>query len=363
MAITTRINLLLLAGVILVPARASAAQPAQTNTVPAAQASLGATNRIVAKGEGWQITRAQLDKEVTSALAQAAARGRRVSAEQMPEVERQVLEQVVNARLILAKATPADRAAGKAAAESRYVVARTKAGSPEAFDLELKFMVTTGEELKAKWTEALTAEAVLKRELKIVIPDEEARKYYDENRKEFDIAEKVRARHILISTLDPRTGAEMSADQKAEKRKKAEALLKRARDGEDFGKLALAFSNDAGSRARGGEYTFPRGQMPAEIETVAFSLKTNEISDLITTTNGYHIIKLSARLPARKIEFADAAADIKNGLAQQAIEQKFPEYIARLRSEAGVEILEEQLKPQEPGISEPRTRKSAQRPG
>jgi len=96
--------------------------------------------------------------------------------------------------------------------------------------------------------------------------------------------------------------------------------------------------------------------MPAEIEAVAFSLKTNQISDLITTTNGYHIIKLIQKIPARKLKYADAAADIKNGLTQAAIEEQFPAYIARLRDAADVEILEEQLQPQDPartGLSLP----------
>jgi len=344
---------------MLIPGPAAAAQPVRTNAAPASPVSPTATNKVLARGKGWKITRGQLDKEVTAAMAQTAARGRRVTLAQVPEVERQVLEQLINTRLVLARATKTDRAAGKAAADKRYATAQANAASAEAFNLQLAFLATTRDELLAKWTDALTAEAVLKRELKIMITDREARKYYDENQKQFDLPEQVRASHILIATSDPRTGAELPANEKADKRKKAEAVLKRARAGEDFGKLALAFSNDAGSRARGGEYRFARGEMPSEIETVAFSLKTNQVSDLITTTNGYHIVKLSEKIPARKLKYADAAADIKNGLTQHAIEQQFPNYIARLRAEAGVEILEEQLKPQDPsraGFPAPRPR-------
>jgi parvulin-like peptidyl-prolyl isomerase len=356
---TLKTHLLLLAVATLIPGRVSAAQPTPTNTVPGAQASGVDTNRVLAKGKGLKITRGQLDKEVDAALAQAQAQGRRVTAEQIPDVERQVLEQLINVRLVLAKATAADKDAGKDAAEKRYATAKAKTGSDESFELQLKFMATTREAVLAKWTEALTADAVLKRELKIAISDQEARSFYDENQAQFDLPEKVRASHILIATLDPQTGAELSADQKAEKRKKAEAVLKQARAGQDFAKLALAFSNDAGSRARGGEYVFARGQMPPEIDVAAFALKPGQISDLITTTNGYHIIKVSEKLPAHKIEFAEAVADIKNGLAQQTIQQQFPDYIARVRAEAGLEILDEQLKPQDPltsGFPVPRPR-------
>ena len=85
----------------------------------------------------------------------------------------------------------------------------------------------------------------------------------------------------------------------------------------------------------------------------AFAMNTNQIGDIVTSTYGYHIIKVSEKIPAHKIEFADAAADIKNMLTQQAIGQQFPDYIARLRAEAGVEILDDNLKPQETLGGEP----------
>lgn len=362
-------HFLLLAASLLTPRQAPAAQPVQTNTVPATQAATAGTNSIVAKAKGWEITRAQLDNDVAAALAQSEVRGRKVKADQISAVEWQVLEQLINVRLILARATEADKAAGKAAADKRYATARAHAGSEEDFDLQLKFLATTREKLLAKWTEALTANAVLKRELKIVISDQEARKFYDENQAQFDNPEKLRIRHILIATRDPQTGAELSANEKAERRQKAEAVLKRARAGENFAELALAFSNDAGSRGRGGDYIFARGQMTAEIETVAFSLKTNQISDLITTTNGYHIIKLTDKIMARKTPYADAADDIKDGLAQQAIDLQFQDYIGRLRAGAGVEILDEKLQPPDVNamqtIPEPprRPRTESKRPG
>jgi parvulin-like peptidyl-prolyl isomerase len=123
--------------------------------------------------------------------------------------------------------------------------------------------------------------------------------------------------------------------------------LKRVRTGEDFAKLAGEFSEDSVSRGRGGEYLFARGKMAPEFEAAAVALKTNEISGIVTSKYGYHIIKLSEKIPAHKIQYADAAAEIKKDLTQQAIEEQFPDYIARLRQEAGVEILDDNLKPQE----------------
>src|SRR5262249_36535838 len=151
------------------------------------------------------------------------------------------------------------------------------------------------QELQSKMIEESTAQIVLERELKISVSDDEVKKFYDDNPSKFEQPEMVRASHILLSTRDPETNKDLPDEQKMAKRKKAEELLKRARAGEDFAKLARENSEDPGSKDRGGEYQFSRGQMVPEFETAAFSLKTNEVSEIVTTQYGYHIIKLSEK--------------------------------------------------------------------
>src|SRR5690348_4531531 len=72
---------------------------------------------------------------------------------------------------------------------------------------------------------------------------------------------------------------------------RADAILQRIRAGEDFATLARQYSEDLGSRNSGGEYIFGRGKMVPEFEAVAFSLEPGEVSDVIQTQFGYHIIK------------------------------------------------------------------------
>ena len=105
----------------------------------------------------------------------------------------------------------------------------------------------------------------------------------------------------------------------------------------------------------GGEYKFPRGQMVPEFESAAFSLGTNQISEVVTTQFGYHIIKLSEKLPARKVELAKISDDLKQGLKQQEIQKLMPDFIAKLKKEANVEILDEKLKAVDTGLGGPAT--------
>ena len=323
-------------------------QPAATNAAAAAKPSMKASDlfgsKVIAKGKGMEVTRGQLDDEVIRLKGQAAARNQNIPPEQMALMERQVLEQLIQLQLLKAQATDADKAAGKALAEKRFEEARAKMGSEEALNRQLKLMGATREEVLAKWTDSAAAETVLKRELKVNVTDADAKKYYDENPARFEEPEMVRASHILLMTTDPKTNTELSDEQKAAKRKQMEGLLKRARTGEDFAKLAKEYSEDPGSKDKGGEYKFPRGQMVPEFEAAAFSLSTNQVSDIVTTRYGYHIIKLSEKIPAKKVDYEKALPDIKEGLTQQELQKQFPDYVAKLKKDANVEILDEKLK-------------------
>jgi peptidyl-prolyl cis-trans isomerase C len=347
-----RTSLVLLLMVAPLPMRGAAPdQPAPTNSAaaskPAAKLNELFPDKVIAKGKGVEVSRNQLEDEIIRFKAQVAGRGQTVPPEQMEMMERQLLEQLIQVQLLRAKATDADKASGKTLADKRFEEAKTKLGSEDALNRQLKLMGVTREEVQAKWAESATAESVLKRELKVNITDADAKKYYDDNPARFEEPEMVRASHILLTTTDPKTNAELTEDQKAAKRKQMEDLLKRARAGEDFAEMAKKYSEDPGSKDKGGEYTFPRGQMVPEFDAAAFSLGTNQVSDIITTRFGFHIIKLSEKIPAKKVEFDKAASNIKDGLTQQALQKQFPDYIAKLKQDAGVEILDEKLKAQE----------------
>ncbi|HVV71890.1 MAG TPA: peptidylprolyl isomerase, partial [Verrucomicrobiae bacterium] len=260
------------------------------------------------------------------------------------------LERLIQIQILLARATDNDKAEGKEACTKRIADMRERLGSEENFTRQLKSLGTTPEALRSKITEESTAEAVLERELKINISDEDVKKFYDDNPAKFEQPEMVRASHILFSTRNPDTNAELSDTQKAAKRKAAEDVLKRARAGEDFAKLAKEYSEDPGSKDKGGEYQFPRGQMVPEFESAAFSLKTNEISDIVTTQFGYHIIKLSEKIPAKKVEMAKVSPDIRAYLKQEQMQKRqedLKNFLTKIEKDANVEILDESLKVKE----------------
>ena len=232
----------------------------------------------------------------------------------------------------------------------------------EEFDQKLNQQLQVQGLTRKQWqeenVEKATIPVVLERELKINVTDEEAKKFYDENPAYFEQPEMVRVSHILLSTKDPADSApdpalqkDLPDEKKQAKHKQMEDLLRRARAGEDFTKLVKEFSESPGAKQNNGEVTFSRDDrsIPPEFKAAAFALtNTNQISDIVTTVYGYHIIRLEEKIPAKKEALAKVSADLKEYLAQQALEKQMPkDYLEKLQKEAGVEILDEKLKPAE----------------
>jgi len=182
------------------------------------------------------------------------------------------------------------------------------------------------------------------RELKITVTDTEAKQFYNDHPAEFEQPETVRIAQIFFNTHDPITGAELSDTDKAAKKKEITDILKRARAGEDFKSLMGKYSEDPGSKGKGGEYTIARGQTLPEFESAAFSLNTNQVSDVVTSASGYHIIKLLEKMPAKKLDYATVADNLKQALIQQKSVKLAPPYLATLRKQAGADILDPDLK-------------------
>ena len=325
------------------------ATPADTGTHANPDATMTALfgDPVIAKGNGFEIKQSQLDQVMVGLKAAAAARGQAIPPEQMNLVEGQMLNQLIQIQLLLQKATDADRAQGKKLVDLQMATLLQRAGSQEALDLQFKALGMSGDELRGRLMQESTARTTLERELGVTVTDDEAKKFYSDHPDEFEQPEMVHVRHIVLNTMDPTTGQPLPADQQALKRKQIDDLLKRARKGEDFAKLATQYSEDPGSKEKGGELNaFPRGTpgVPPEFEATAFNLNTNQISDVITTQYGYHIIQLLDKTPAKKVDYATVADNLKKALIQEKAGKLAPAYVDNLEKTAGVEITDADLK-------------------
>ena len=163
-------------------------------------------------------------------------------------------------------------------------------------------------------------------EASLVISDDEVRRAYEQNKDRYRIPERVRARHILLNTVDK------PKEEVGKIQAKAEALLKQLKSGADFAELAKRNSDDPGSKDKGGDLDyFERGRMVPEFEAAAFSLKPKEISNLIKTQYGFHILQVLDKQEARLKPFDEVKAELASELKKER---------ASLRSQA---VLDEAL--------------------
>jgi peptidyl-prolyl cis-trans isomerase C len=170
---------------------------------------------------------------------------------------------------------------------------------------------------------------------KVNVTQQEAESYYKENEEKFKVPEQVKASHILINT-EPTDPNGDPAEAKAEARAQAEKLLEQLKNGADFATLASQYSVCPSARKGGDLGYFPKGRMVAEFEKAAFGLDIGEVSEIVETQFGFHIIKVADRKEADVISFEEAKDDIIANLKQGKQEEFIEEYIEQLKDNATI---------------------------
>ena len=161
----------------------------------------------------------------------------------------------------------------------------------------------------------------------IPVSDEEVQRVYSEDKT-------ASVRHILLST------EKKSEEEKTETRKKMEDILSRARKGEDFAELAKAYSEDPGSKDNGGLYeNFGRGQMVAPFEEAAFSVPVGEISDIVETSFGFHIIKVIERKKETQ-PLEEVRGQIESHIRQRKQNAVYQDLLSQLKENASLQTVQ-----------------------
>ncbi len=326
-----------------------AADPANpgARTSPTVASLFG--DKVLARGKGFEIRESQVEEAFTAFRATAAATGRSIPERQRSEVEKETLDRLINVQLLQAKATARDRSRAQDLGEQAIAQYRTRFPNDAAFKRQLIAYGISYDKFRDRIIEESLFSEILNREIKmnIKIADEAVMKFYQENPSLFSRPEMVRVSHILLVTDDPITRQPMPEPIREERRQIAEKLSAKLKAGEDFGKLAREYSQDPKSRMNGGELPpFPKGRLMApEFDEAAFNMTPGQISGIVETRFGFHLIKLHEKIPAQSVSVLDAAKEIKEVLADQELQKLLPGYFKKLQEDAKVEILDPNRKP------------------
>jgi peptidyl-prolyl cis-trans isomerase C len=288
---------------------------------------------VVARVNGQDVKKDDFERMIHTLETRA---GQPVPPDRRDEILRGALDQLVIYTLLSQESKARGIKVEDSEIDAKMQQLRGQFPTQAAFEQALKDRKMTVEGLRKDAFVDLSVTKLMDAEV-ATIPgpsDAEAKDFYTKNPDRFKEEESVRASHILIR-VDPNADAAARAKAKAT----IDSVLKKAKAGEDFGKLAQQYSQD-GSAAQGGDLNFfPKGQMVPEFSNVAFSLKKDQISNVVTTQFGYHIIKLTDRKPGRVVPFEEAQAQIKQFLEGQKKQQHADSFIDGLKKKAKIEVL------------------------
>jgi len=316
------------------PASAQAAgQPGAQPAVPQPPKPMPAQlPDVLARVNGEDVKKVDFDLFIKNMeLAQGP-----IPAERRDEVMRGVLDRIITFTVLEQEAKTRNITVADTEVDARIGQMKQPYPNDETFQKALAARNMTLDRLRNDTRNGLIVDKLLQGEVGSVpgASDNEAKDFYAKNPDKFSQGESVRASHILVKVDEK---ADSATKKKA--RAKIDSVLKRAKAGEDFAALAKANSDDGSSQQGGDLNYFGRGQMVPAFEQAAFSLKPGQVSDVVTTQFGYHIIKVTDHKAAGTVPLEQVNDRVKQYLTDQKKQQKADEFIAGLKQKSKIEVL------------------------
>lgn len=288
----------------------------------------------VARVNGVAISALELGR--ASKVMLSGQRGSVPAADQQKEFEKQALSQLVSAELLYQAGQKLEIKDIEKQVDDKLAQGKARFSNDQDFAKAMNELDMDEKVLRDYTRRDLIITNFIEKTItpKVTVKEEDAKKFYDENPDKFTKPEAVKASHILLG-VDQKASAE---DKKTAK-EKAVKLRKELDGGADFATLAKGNSTCPSSQQGGDLGYFGQGQMVPAFEKAAFALKPGEISDVIETQFGYHIIKLTEKKAAEKVEFKEARPRIDEYLKNQKNGAAVNDYLAETRKTAKIEIL------------------------
>lgn len=294
----------------------------------------GNDSEKAASVNGKVITQAEVDQEVGRYERQMSMTGQTPDDAQKKEMKQKVLDGLVDRELLLQESNRLGVKVSDNEVDEQVATIKKRFPNEGEFAGALSKMNITEGDLRKQFSEGMAIKKMIDQEVasKISISEADAKTFYDGHPDLFKMPERVRASHILVK-VEQNAG---DAD-KAKAREKIAEARKRLQKGEDFAVVAKEVSQ-CPSAAKGGDLDyFQRGQMVPEFEEVAFKLKPGEISEIVTTQFGFHVIKVVDKKDAGSVPFEEVKERIEQHLKQEKVNEQLTQYVSQLKSKAKIE--------------------------
>ena len=289
---------------------------------------------VVAKVNGQSIKKDDLLKGAQVVQMQMAQRGQPVAPS--AQFYRQVLEELVGITLLQQEAKAQGLKPNEQEVERQVTARKSQFPNEDAYKKALAQNKTTEALLRQQIREQMAAQKYVETKVipGVTIPDQAIKDFYEKNKGQIHSPERMHLRHILIAVKPDAPAAD-----KEKAKAKAEDLLKQIQGGADFAKVAQASSDDPGSKANGGDLGWiSSGQAPPAFEKAAQSLKANQVSPVVESPFGYHVIQLLERQASAVVPYEQVKDRIGVMLKQKQLQEMVQARIKELRAKGKVEL-------------------------
>jgi len=337
----TKITVILL--FVMVAAIAGCGDDGKKESSESMDTPMGDGAGYVAKVNGVVIGEKELSQELAMLKQQMAGR---VSAEQLgsmePMLKQQAVANLVNRALLTEAAKNENIAISDDQVDAKYEEIRANFPDEETFIAQLSRSNMTVDEFRVEVERGMKLEELVNiKTADITAPTaEEAKEFYASNSDRFTTPERVRASHILITVAE--TDTEITREQK---KAKIDDLHAQLVAGADMAALAMA-NSDCPSKDKGGDLGFfGKGQMVKPFEDAAYALDVGQISPVVETQFGYHVIKVTEKEEAGTTDFSEVEASIIDYLADMKKQDEMNTYMTSLRDVASIEYADSAFAP------------------
>jgi peptidyl-prolyl cis-trans isomerase C len=282
---------------------------------------------------GSTISKNEVEASFGNMMQQYQQFGMKLDSTQVDSLRSRVLESLISRELLFQESQKAGFTVSDSALNAEIAAVSSQYPDKEAFDKALETQGITEETLKKQFARNVAirdyVEGKVAKQLEVTA--EEKSKYYEEHKEQYKHDEQVGAKHILVTVKE-----DEPADSVAGKQEKIEGLLTRVKSGEDFSTLAKEYS-DCPSAPKGGDLGyFSKGRMVKPFEDAAFVLGVGEVSDVVKTNFGFHIIQVYGKKEAGYDSFEEVEASIDDQLKRERTNQEMDEFIKELKSKATI---------------------------
>ena len=285
---------------------------------------------IVAKVNGLEISKTELLRRVDALKAQIPP------SEVPPDFYRRVLDELIGDELLYQAVEAKNLAPTEAEIESEFENQSEGFGGLAAFAKALAKQGISPAQVKLDLKKEIGIQRMVERDIvpQVTVTEEEKRRFYDGNPDEMQESPEFRVAHILIQVAEDAT-----PEVKEAARKKTSSLRSMIEMGQDFGDLAGRNSGDPGSKDNGGELPWmSKGQTVLPFEAAAMALDIGELSDVVETQFGFHILKLLERRGGELIPYEEVQARIEEYLKRMNLQKRLEIEVETLRTQGMVEV-------------------------